>query len=50
MPMSISQLNITVRPSPSRAIRAKLSIDTPSILLIAVKAGIYFLVPELLSS
>ena len=45
MPRSISQLIMTVRPSPSRASCSSISIDTPSILLITVRAGRYFRVP-----
>jgi len=46
IPRSSSQLSMTVLPSPSLAKASKVSIDTPSILLIAVKAGMYFLVPS----
>jgi hypothetical protein len=46
IPRSSSQLNMTVLPSPSLAKASSVSMDTPSILLIAVKAGIYFLVPS----
>lgn len=50
MPRSISQLIMIVLPSPSRAILSRVSIDTPSILLITVIAGKYFLVPVGLSA
>lgn len=37
---------MTVFPSPSLASESSVSIDTPSILLMAVRAGMYFLVPN----
>jgi hypothetical protein len=46
IPKSSSQLSMTVLPSPSLAKASSVSMDTPSILLMAVKAGIYFLVPS----
>ena len=36
---------MTVFPSPSLAIRSKVSIETPSILLTTVNAGMYLRVP-----
>ena len=44
-PRSISQLIMTVFPSPSLAILSSVSIETPSILLMTVRAGMYCLVP-----
>lgn len=45
-PRSASQLIMTVLPSPARAIRSTVSIDTASILLMTVSAGRYFRVPR----
>ena len=45
-PRSTSQLIMTVRPSSCRANSSIVSIDTLSILLMTVKAGMYFLVPR----
>jgi hypothetical protein len=48
-PSPSSQLIITVLPSPSLAILSKVSMDTPSILLMTVKAGMYCRVPRYMS-
>lgn len=45
-PKSISQLIMTVLPSPLRAMRSTVSMDTASTLLITVKAGMYLRVPR----